>query len=91
MAANAAPLVNAFSAVKAALNPIAAIASPATLSVGTPAMFDASGGVTACNVGVTPNIPLSVTSYSWTATGVMISRRALHRRRRWFSTARPAR
>jgi len=71
-------MVNAFSAVKAALNPIAAIASPATLAVGTPAMFDASGSVAACNVGVTPNVPLSVTSYSWTATGgVMIQLGAL--------------
>jgi serine protease len=71
-------MVNAFSAVKAALNPIAAIASPATLAVGTPAMFDASGSVAACNVGVTPNVPLSVTSYSWSATGgVMIQSGAL--------------
>ena len=71
-------MVNAFSAVKAALNPIAAIASPATLTVGTPAMFDASGSVAACNVGVTPNVPLSVASYSWTATGgVMIQSGAL--------------
>jgi serine protease len=62
-------MINALNAVKAAQNPIAAIASPATLSMGTPAMIDASGSAPACNVGVTPNVPLSVGTYAWTATG----------------------
>jgi serine protease len=56
-------MVNALSAVKAAQNPIAAITSSASNA------FDASASVAACNVGVTPNVPLSVASYAWTASG----------------------
>jgi serine protease len=56
-------MVNALSAVNAALDPIAAIASVSNT------VFDASGSVAACNVGVTPNVPLSVASYMWTASG----------------------
>jgi serine protease len=48
-------MVNALSAVKAALNPIAAI----TASGNT--VFDASASVAACN--------LTIASYAWTATG----------------------
>jgi serine protease len=56
-------MVNALAAVKAALNPISAITSVSNT------VFDASGSVAACNVGVTPNVPLSVASYMWTASG----------------------
>jgi serine protease len=65
-------MVNALSAVKAAQKPIAAVVVPATVTVGSPAVFDASGSVAACNVNVTPNVPLSVASYLWTASGVTI-------------------
>jgi serine protease len=65
-------MVNALSAVKAAQKPIAAVVVPATVAVGSPAVFDASGSVAACNVSVTPNVPLSVASYMWTASGVNI-------------------
>lgn len=50
-------MVNALSAVKAALNPIAVI----TKSGGSNPTFDASGSVAACNY--------TVASYSWVATG----------------------
>jgi serine protease len=53
-------MVNAFSAVKAAQNPIAAVAIPANL--GATSIIDASGSVAACNV------PGALT-YSWAATG----------------------
>jgi serine protease len=60
-------MVNALKAVKAALNPIAAITATSSTE------FDASASVAACNVGVTPNVPLSVASYAWTASaGVAI-------------------
>lgn len=49
-------MVNAFSAVKAALDPISVISAGVTNG-----SFDASGSVAACN--------LTVASYSWTATG----------------------
>jgi serine protease len=65
-------MVNAFGAVKAAQRPIAAVVVPATVTAGSPAVFDASGSVAACNVSVTPNVPLSVASYLWTASGVTI-------------------
>jgi serine protease len=55
-------MVNALSAVRAALNPIAAVTVPATVSAGSNAVFDASGSVAACNVQ-------GVLSYAWTATG----------------------
>ena len=48
-------MVNASSAVKAALNPIAAISASGTT------MFDASRSVAACN--------LTIASYSWTVSG----------------------
>ena len=50
-------MVNALSAVKAALNPIA-VDHP---RVGSSTMFDASASVAACN--------LTVASYAWTASG----------------------
>jgi serine protease len=65
-------MVNALSAVKAALKPIAAVVLPSTVTAGSPAVFDASGSVAACNVSVTPSVPLSVASYMWTASGVTI-------------------
>jgi serine protease len=55
-------MVNALSAVKAALNPIAAVAVPATVSAGSNAVFDAGGSVAACNVP-------GALSYAWRATG----------------------
>ena len=55
-------MVNALSAVKAALNPIAAVVLPATVSAGSNAVFDASPSVAACNVQ-------GALSYAWTATG----------------------
>jgi serine protease len=65
-------MVNALSAVKAALKPIAAVVVPSMVTAGSPAVFDASGSAAACNVSVTPNMPLSVASYMWTASGVTI-------------------
>jgi serine protease len=56
-------MVNALSAVNAALNPIGVITSMGSM------MFDASGSVAACNVSVSPNVPLSVVSYAWSASG----------------------
>jgi serine protease len=55
-------MVNALNAVKAALNPIAAVAVPATVSAGSNSVFDAGGSVAACNV-------TGALSYAWTATG----------------------
>jgi serine protease len=52
-------MVNAFSAVKAALNPIAAVRIPSSLT-GT-ASYDGSGSVAACNQ--------TIKSYAWSATG----------------------
>ncbi len=56
-------MVNALNAVTAALNPIAVITATAGNT------FDASSSVAACNVAVTPNVPLSIASYAWSATG----------------------
>jgi serine protease len=56
-------MVNALSAVNAALNPIAVITTAGNDT------FDASGSVAACNVSVTPNAPLSVASYAWSVSG----------------------
>jgi serine protease len=53
-------MVNAYSAVKAALDPIAAVAIPANLAAGTVA-FSASGSAAACNQ--------TLQSFAWTATG----------------------
>jgi serine protease len=54
-------MVNAFSAVKAARNPIAAVAVPAAVSAGSSETFSASGSAAACH--------LTIASYVWTATG----------------------
>jgi serine protease len=54
-------MVNALSAVNAALRPIAAIAMPATVAAGSNATFDAGGSVASCG--------RSVVSYAWTAAG----------------------
>ena len=50
-------MINALSAVKAALDPIAAVVVPATVSAGSSAVFDAGGSAAACN--------LSIVSYAW--------------------------
>lgn len=55
-------MVNAFSAVKAALNPIAAVKLPAGFTTGS-ATVDAGGSVAACGAG---NL-----TYAWTATGAV--------------------
>ena len=57
-------MVNAFSAVKAALNPIAAIKLPATLGLNTAATYDASGSAVACTVA-------GALSYLWSASGAV--------------------
>jgi len=54
-------MVNALRAVKAALNPIAAVMVPAGLSAGSNAVFDAGGSSAACN--------LTIATYTWVATG----------------------
>jgi serine protease len=54
-------MVNALSAVKAALNPIAAVAVPTAVNAGSNAVFDAGGSAAACN--------LTIASYAWMATG----------------------
>jgi serine protease len=56
-------MVNALSAVKAALNPIAAVAVPANVAAGSNTVFDASGSAAACN--------LTLASYAWTASGAV--------------------
>ena len=56
-------MVNALSAVTAALDPIVVITATSNTT------FDASASVAACNTGVTPHAPLSVASYAWTASG----------------------
>jgi serine protease len=61
-------MVNAFSAVKAALNPIAAVKIPAGFIGGT-ATFDAGGSVAAC--GATGSVPLTLVSYAWSKTGAV--------------------
>jgi serine protease len=53
-------MANAYQAVQAAQNPIAAIAVPARVSAGS-ASFDGSGSVAACNQ--------SIVSYAWSAAG----------------------
>jgi hypothetical protein len=59
-------MVDALSAVQAALRPIAAVAVPASLPAGQNALFDASGSAAACNLGT--NTPGAIASYQWTAT-----------------------
>jgi serine protease len=58
-------MVNALSAVKAALNPIAAVAIPPGLIAGTAASFDGSGSVAACNVS-------GALAYAWIASGGVV-------------------
>ena len=53
-------MANAYQAVQAAQNPIAAISVPLSLSPGS-AAFDGSGSVAACNQ--------SIVSYAWSASG----------------------
>jgi serine protease len=55
-------MVNALSAVKAALNPIAAVKIPAGFTAGS-ATFDAGGSAAACGA--------TIASYAWTSTGAM--------------------
>jgi serine protease len=59
-------MVNALSAVNAALKPIAAVALPATITANSSAMFDASGSAASC-----PSTPrtIAATSYAWIGTG----------------------
>jgi serine protease len=54
-------MVNAFNAVKAALNPIAGLVVPTTITAGSPVVFDGSVSAAACNA--------SIASYAWTVTG----------------------
>ena len=54
-------MVNASSAVNAALDPIAAVAFPTSFAAGTSIAFDASGSTAACN--------RTLQSYAWTASG----------------------
>jgi serine protease len=58
-------MLNAFSAVKAALDPIAAVKIPAGLSLNVAATFNAGGSAAACNVAG----PLS---YAWSSTGSVL-------------------
>jgi serine protease len=62
-------MVNAFSAVKAALNPITAIKIPAGF-IGGAATFDAGGSAPAC--GPTGAAPPTIVSYAWSKTGAVI-------------------
>jgi serine protease len=59
-------MVNAFAAVKAALNPIAAVKIPNGVAPGT-ASYDASGSVGACNTATMS--PFTIKSYAWSVTG----------------------
>ena len=54
-------MVNALSAVKAALNPIAAVIVPSSVAAGRNAVFDAGGSAAACHQ--------TIASYAWTASG----------------------
>jgi serine protease len=55
-------MVNALSAVKAALNPLAAVRIPARFAVGS-ATIDAGGSAAACGA--------TIASYTWTSTGAV--------------------
>src|SRR5258707_3775439 len=61
-------MVNAFSAVKAALNPIAAVKIPAGF-IGGSGTFDAGGSVAAW--GATGATPPTIASYAWSKTGAV--------------------
>jgi serine protease len=54
-------MVNALSAVNAALDPIAAVSFPASYTASSSVVFDASGSAAACN--------RAIQSYAWTASG----------------------
>ncbi len=54
-------MVNALSAVNAALRPIAAVSFPAIFASGSSVVFDASGSAASCN--------RTIQSYAWTASG----------------------
>jgi serine protease len=54
-------MINALSAVKAALDPIAAVVVPAAVNAHSNAVFDAGGSAAACGQ--------TIVSYAWTATG----------------------
>jgi hypothetical protein len=56
-------MVNAFSAVKAALNPISVVKIPAGF-IGGAGTFDASGSVAACGA--------SIATYAWSKTGAVV-------------------
>ncbi len=56
-------MINAFSAVKAALNPISAVKIPAGF-IGGAGTFDASGSAAACGA--------TVASYAWSKTGAVV-------------------
>jgi serine protease len=59
-------MVNALSAVNAALNPIAAVSFPSSFTANSPVTFDGSGSAAACN--------RTIASYAWTAgSGVTLS------------------
>jgi serine protease len=58
-------MVNAFNAVKAALNPIAAVRIPSGLTANVAATFDAAGSAAACNVS-------GALSYLWSSTGSVL-------------------
>jgi serine protease len=61
-------MVNALSAVNAALKPIVAIAIPTSVSAGS--VLDASGSLAACNpatLSTATPAPLRLVSYAWTA------------------------
>jgi serine protease len=57
-------MVNALNAVKAALNPIAAVTIPAAFASGS-ATFDAGGSAAACNA--------TIASYAWSTSGAVRS------------------
>jgi len=59
-------MVNAMSAVTAALKPIGVIVFPKPVSAG--AIFDASGSVAACNTPAAAPTPLTIAKYQWSAT-----------------------
>jgi serine protease len=54
-------MVNALSAVNAALDPIAAVSFPTSYAANSPVIFDASGSAAACN--------RTLQTYAWTVSG----------------------
>ncbi len=57
-------MVDAYTAVQAAQNPIAAVVLPASVAAGTNATLDASGSAASCG--------RTIKSYAWTASGVTL-------------------